>query len=85
MAKIPLAVQANLLSVRRSSLYYRSRQPSAGKVALKHRIDALYTQYPFYGSRRITAQLRREGRSTARRSNGTCVRWALPGSARARI
>jgi putative transposase len=30
-------------------------------VALKHRIDALYTQYPFYGSRRITAQLRREG------------------------
>lgn len=30
-------------------------------MALKHRIDALYTQYPFSGSRRITAQLRREG------------------------
>ncbi len=68
MAKIPLTVQANLLSVSRSSLYYRSRQPTAGEVALKHRIDALYTQYPFYGSRRITAQLRREGREVNRKA-----------------
>src|SRR5205085_2642106 len=28
---------------------------------LKHRIDELYTQWPFYGSRKITAQLRQEG------------------------
>jgi putative transposase len=37
-------------------------------VALKHRIDAIYTQYPFYGSRRITAQLRREGREVNRKA-----------------
>jgi putative transposase len=30
-------------------------------VALKHRIDKLYTDRPYYGVRRITAQLRREG------------------------
>jgi putative transposase len=30
-------------------------------VALKHRIDAIYTERPYYGVRRITAQLRREG------------------------
>jgi putative transposase len=30
-------------------------------VALKHRIDAIYTDRPYYGVRRITAQLRREG------------------------
>lgn len=30
-------------------------------MALKHRIDAIYTDYPFYGSRRITVQLHREG------------------------
>jgi putative transposase len=29
-------------------------------VALKHRIDELYTAHPYYGSRRIAAQLRRE-------------------------
>jgi putative transposase len=30
-------------------------------VAIKHRIDEVYTAYPFYGSRRITAQLVNEG------------------------
>jgi hypothetical protein len=36
-------------------------------VAIEHRIDALYTQHPFYGSRRITAQLRREGMTINRK------------------
>ena len=57
----PLSVQAELLSLSRSSLYYQPVLPSAEEVALKHRIDAIYTDYPFYGSRRITVQLRREG------------------------
>lgn len=57
---LPLKTQADLLSVSRSSLYYQPVPPSAEEIALKHRIDELYTQYPFYGSRRITAQLRRE-------------------------
>lgn len=37
-------------------------------MALKHRIDELYTAYPFYGSRRITALLRREGRVVNRKA-----------------
>ena len=45
----------------RSSLYYQPAGPSAEEIALKHRIDAIYTAYPFYGSRRITEQLRHEG------------------------
>ncbi len=65
---LPLTVQADLLSLSRSSLYYRPRTPSAEEVALKHRIDALYTQYPFYGSRRIAAQLRREGLASNRKA-----------------
>jgi putative transposase len=35
--------------------------PAPEEVALKHRIDAIYTDRPYYGIRRITAQLRREG------------------------
>jgi putative transposase len=35
--------------------------PSAEEVAVKHRIDELYTESPFYGPRRLTACLRREG------------------------
>jgi putative transposase len=45
----------------RSSLYYQPRPPSAEEIALKHRIDEIYTQYPFYGSRRIREQLHRDG------------------------
>jgi len=61
-------VQADLLSLSRSSLYYQPVAPSAEEVALKHRIDALYTDYPFYGSRRIAVQLRREGMSINRKA-----------------
>lgn len=53
--------QADLLSVSRSSVYYRAAPPPPEEVVLKHRIDRIYTEWPTYGSRRITAQLQREG------------------------
>ncbi len=59
-AQLPLVVQAELLSLSRASLYYKAAMPSDEEVALKHRIDELYTRHPFYGSRRITACLQRE-------------------------
>jgi putative transposase len=37
-------------------------------VRLKHRIDEIYTQYPFYGARKVTAQLHREGMSINRKT-----------------
>ena len=58
---LPLVVQAELLGVSRASLYYKAAPPSAEEVWIKHRIDELYTQYPFFGSRRITACLQRAG------------------------
>jgi putative transposase len=59
-SELPLSVQADLLGISRSSLYYRPVAPSAEEIAIKHRIDEIYTKYPFYGSRRVTVQLRRE-------------------------
>lgn len=59
--ELPIKTQAEFLGLNRSSLYYKPRSPSPEEVRLKHRIDEIYTEYPFYGSRRITAQLRREG------------------------
>ena len=53
--------QAELLSLNRTSLYYKSKGPSEREVQLTRRIDAIYTECPFYGSRKIKAQLRREG------------------------
>lgn len=53
--------QAELLGLNRSSLYYQPVEASPETVKLRHRIDEIYTATPFYGYRRITAQLAREG------------------------
>ncbi|MDA8333373.1 MAG: IS3 family transposase [Peptococcaceae bacterium] len=58
---LPLNRQAFLLSLNRTGLYYQPVGPSPEEVAIKHRIDEIYTDHPYYGSRRITAQLRRDG------------------------
>lgn len=58
---LPLSQQADLLGLSRSSLYYQPCGPSEKEIRIKHRIDEIYTQYPFFGSRRIHQQLRREG------------------------
>ena len=59
--ELPLVTQAELLSLNRSGLYYQPVPPSQQEVMIKHRIDEIYTELPFYGSRRIAAQLGREG------------------------
>ncbi|MDA3130317.1 IS3 family transposase [Aliibacillus thermotolerans] len=60
-SELSITKQAELLRLNRSSLYYKPVGPSAEDVAIKHRIDEIYTKYPFYGSRRITALLNQEG------------------------
>jgi putative transposase len=61
-------MQAELLSISRSSLYYQPRPPSSEEITIKHRIDEISTEYPHYGSRRMTAQLQREGMEINRKA-----------------
>lgn len=56
-----ILVQADLLSLNRSSLYYKPVPPSPEEIRLKHRIDELYTKHPFMGYRTIGAIMNREG------------------------
>jgi putative transposase len=67
-AELPVSTQAELLSVNRSSLYYRPVSPSEEEIQLKHRIDAIYTETPVYGSRKITRQLLLDGFATNRKA-----------------
>jgi len=60
--------QAELLGLNRSSLYYKPVGSGTEEVAIKHQIDRIFTEHPFYGSRRIAAQLRREGWSVNRKA-----------------
>jgi len=66
--EISIKAQAELLGLNRSSLYYRPVGPSCEEVEIKNRIDEIYTAYPVYGSRRITAQLNREGLAIKRKA-----------------
>jgi putative transposase len=58
---LPVVVQCRLLKVARSTLYYRPVPVSEDDLAVMRRMDALHLAWPFYGSRRMAATLRREG------------------------
>ena len=57
---MPITVQAELLGLNRTSLYYRPVPVTAEELAIKRRIDELYTAHPFYGSRKLAAILSAE-------------------------
>jgi putative transposase len=64
---LPVVAQCQLLKVARSTLYYRPVAVSADDLVAMRRIDELHLAYPFYGSRRMAAALRREGWSVNRK------------------
>lgn len=59
--RLSLSRQCELVLISRSSFYYTLRGESAENLALMRRIDELFLRYPFYGSRQMMRQLRREG------------------------
>ena len=58
---LSLSRQCEVLSISRSSFYYALKGESPENLALMRRIDELFLKYPFYGSRQMVRQLRREG------------------------
>lgn len=58
---IPIKRQAELLQVNRTSLYYKPVTIRNEELELMHAIDRIYTKWPTFGYRRITAKLRENG------------------------
>lgn len=69
-----VSTQAGLLNLNRSGIYYKPVLPSAEEVALKHKIDEIYTARPIYGSRRIRVALQNEGFMVNRKIVQRCMR-----------
>ncbi len=59
--RIPVGRQCELVGLPRASFYYQPRPITALEELLLRRIDEVDTRCPFYGVRRITAWLRRQG------------------------
>lgn len=60
---IPITRQCELLDISRSTVYYEPALVKPETVALMNTIDEIYTAHPYYGSPKITAQLRRDGKT----------------------
>jgi len=59
--EISVVQQAKLLSLNRSSIYYKEVPPDSEIVTISHTIDKIYTISPAFGSRRITVLLNQSG------------------------
>ena len=59
--------QCELLDISRSSVYYSPVEISEHELELMGLIDRQYLQTPFYGSRKITVSLRRQGHQVNRK------------------
>ncbi len=65
--ELSLQRQCELIGISRSGFYYEPAPESPENLALMRRLDELHLEHPVYGSRRLTAVLRREGREVNRK------------------
>jgi putative transposase len=72
--QLPVTRQCELLGLNRSGVYYTPRPVPEEDLRLMRRIDELHLEFPYYGARKISAQLAREGRQAGRLHVGTLMR-----------
>ena len=65
--EISVRLQCELLGVNRSGLYYEPVGESQENLLLLRLLDEQYTRAPFYGSRRMTEWLAKEGHQVNRK------------------
>lgn len=59
--RLSIQTQCELVGISRSAYYQQPGGESQENQSLMNRLDELYTAMPFYGIRRLTATLKREG------------------------
>ena len=75
--ELSLKVQAELLGISYSSLFYKKVSPSARELAIKRRMDEIYTAHPYYGSRKIAVILHPELGVSRPTVQAICGKWAF--------
>jgi len=90
--KLSITKKCRLLSISRSSCYYRSKGGSEDNLQLMKKIDELYLKYPFYGSRQMSLHLKGEGYSASRHKvrrlmklMGICAVYQKPNTSKKNI
>ncbi len=73
-SQLSLVRQCELVSIARSSYYYRPKNESEFNLELMRLIDAQYLKTPWYGSRQMRRHLRRQGYRVNRKRIGRLMR-----------
>ena len=71
---LPVVQQCKILSLSRSTAYYKPQETSQSDLALMRRIDELHLDYPFAGSRMLRDLLRRDGFAVGRKHVATLMK-----------
>lgn len=71
---LPIAKQAQALRISRGSVYYLPRAVPAADLAVMRRMDELYLELPFAGSRMLRDVLNKKGITTGRRHVATLMK-----------
>ena len=71
---LPITKQAKALNVSRGSVYYLPRPVPAADFAIMRRLDRLYLEFPFAGSRMLRGLLAAEGCKIGRRHVKTLMK-----------
>jgi putative transposase len=71
---LPVKQQCQLLTIARSTAYYKPRPTSEENLILMHRIDELHLDFPFAGTRMLRDLLRQDGHGVGRRRVGRLMR-----------
>lgn len=87
--KLSVVRQCELVGLSRSTWYYEPVGDSAEDLALKALIDRLFLDTPYFGSRKMTEMLRRQGHRVNRkrvrrlmREMGLAVIWRKPNTSK---
>lgn len=75
---LPLGIQAGLLGISRRSLYYRPRPVASETLIVMNAIDRVYTDHPFYGSRRIAKDIGINRKQAQRLMRVMCIEALYP-------
>ncbi len=72
--ELSIARQAKALNISRGAVYYSPRPVSDADLQIMRHIDELHLELPFYGSRRMTFELGKEGHGVnPSECSGCCV------------
>lgn len=72
--RLSIVRQCELLSITRSSYYYRPTGETAKNLELMRLIDEQYLETPWYGARQMARHLRRQGHGVGRKRIGRLMR-----------